>query len=682
MPSDFSGQNLQGRNFQGQDLSGCNFSQADLRGANFSQAILRNANLIGIKAGLSQQWQVGHFLLGCLSVIGCSSIAVLLNSFLLNYFWQPEFMQTATWMPGVFIFLLTVALAMVVSTQGLTIQTTYIASCTIAIGIALLIVLSGTAPHAGALSLANFLLRAACSSIAILIAGVIPNAISITYASMTTLSLFSATAIAIAAGSLTFVFSLHLAGLSQPLLISSNCTMIAFSGYIAWQSLQGNEAFNKARELSFRLATRGGTCFCGSDLTEANFSSACLRNTNFAPQGQRPTTLTRVLWSSSQQLEYAYFASCPLTHPTIRKLVVSRNGYKGTFWGLDLRGINLNGANLNQANLKRTNLTGASLRRADLRQADLTGSLAIGTDFTDAQFAGARLDNWAIDSTTKLNVTAHFPSEPQKLMQTNNQRRSVGEPDSTLASLVKPSDEMLLVQSASNPMLNGQLSEQPSPHHSRSDNQLPAQPASPDPLEQVTRTQAEQVGLQIHLATLSGELEELYRKIINFAQNLRQLPVHRGEQEPPLTLESLIQQLGPQNLLGLYEERLQRVEARLERLESSRVSDMKEVLLTVMRQLSMQPVARRPKIGVLLSRLYQGIKESQDLSSAEKAVLLEQVKALAGAKQASDSDKKAAMLQKAERLFQAILQNYPETSNIAKLCNKLIPLIWKAIEAQ
>lgn len=689
MPPDFSHQNLQGHNFQGRDLSGCNFSQADLRGANFTQTSLRNANLAGIKTGLSQQWQIGHFVLGCLAVASFSAIAVLLNAIFLSYFWQPEILQS-TWIPGVFVLLITPILAMVVSTQGLTIQAIYFAGCAIAIGIALLIVLSGTAPNATALTLAHFLLQGSLGSIVILFMGIIPNAISITYASMSTLSLLWATAIAIAVGSFATVLSAKLGIPNPTILIASNCTIIVFSSYIAWQSLHGEETFSGIQRLAARFAVQGGTCFCGSDLTEANFSSASLKNANFANRGQRTTTLTRVLWTNVRQLEYAYFEPGPLSNATIRQLLVSRNGYKGTFAGMDLRGVNLNGANLNKANLKRTNLSGASLRRADLRQAALTGSLAIGADFTGAQLAGANLTDWMIDAATQLDTIARPMPEPQRPVQTKDHQQALAE------SLNGSRPEMLSVQEVS---LNPDSFNHLSPHP------MPASPttASPPVVEQeqplgeqsgvgqpalspvspsATKLRPEPVGVNIQLASLATDLEELYKKIINFAQNVRQFPAQRAEEEKALTLETIIQQLGPQNLLVLYEERLQRVEARLERLESSRVSDMQKVLLTVMRQLSMQPVARRPKIGILLSRLYQGIRESQDLSGAEKAVLLEQVKALAEAKQMSDSEKKAAILQKAERMFQAILQNYPETASIAKLCNKLVPLIWKAIEAQ
>ena len=58
MPSDYSGQNLRGRNFKKQDLRGADFSGADIRSADFSGAILVGANFSHAKAGLQRRWAI------------------------------------------------------------------------------------------------------------------------------------------------------------------------------------------------------------------------------------------------------------------------------------------------------------------------------------------------------------------------------------------------------------------------------------------------------------------------------------------------------------------------------------------------------------------------------------------------------------------------------------------------
>lgn len=74
----------------------------------------------------------------------------------------------------------------------------------------------------------------------------------------------------------------------------------------------------------------------------------------------------------------------------------------------DLNDVNLSNAklcdvNLCGANLKYANLTNADLRRADLRDADLSATQALATNFTGADLTGACLEDWNINSETKLD---------------------------------------------------------------------------------------------------------------------------------------------------------------------------------------------------------------------------------------------------------------------------------------
>ncbi|MBW4455293.1 MAG: pentapeptide repeat-containing protein [Nostoc indistinguendum CM1-VF10] len=71
--------------------------------------------------------------------------------------------------------------------------------------------------------------------------------------------------------------------------------------------------------------------------------------------------------------------------------------------GANLSGANLSGANLSGANLIRADLTSSDLRGTNLNGADLIRTQALGTDFTNAKFTGACLEDWNINSATKLN---------------------------------------------------------------------------------------------------------------------------------------------------------------------------------------------------------------------------------------------------------------------------------------
>jgi len=64
---------------------------------------------------------------------------------------------------------------------------------------------------------------------------------------------------------------------------------------------------------------------------------------------------------------------------------------------------NLSGANLQKAKLFAVNLSKANLSHASLEGADLFRSLALGTDFSSANFTESCIEEWIIDRDTKLD---------------------------------------------------------------------------------------------------------------------------------------------------------------------------------------------------------------------------------------------------------------------------------------
>jgi len=178
------------------------------------------------------------------------------------------------------------------------------------------------------------------------------------------------------------------------------------------RSLKGDEKFALVRSAGIALAAVGGTSFRGADLTNANFTSAMLKSTNFTniwqkdDQGKRYkriTVLEKVCWHGAKKLDKARVGDSILAHAHVRDLLITRNGYNKHYIDANLRGANLEGVNLNQANLKWADLSGATLHRAELKDANLREVLAIGTDFTAAHLTGACLEAWNIDHTTKLD---------------------------------------------------------------------------------------------------------------------------------------------------------------------------------------------------------------------------------------------------------------------------------------
>jgi uncharacterized protein YjbI with pentapeptide repeats len=72
--------------------------------------------------------------------------------------------------------------------------------------------------------------------------------------------------------------------------------------------------------------------------------------------------------------------------------------------GVKLRGADLTGANLSCANLRDTNLNNVKLSGADLTGANLSRTQVLGTYFEGAIFTGACIEDWHINSSTKLDA--------------------------------------------------------------------------------------------------------------------------------------------------------------------------------------------------------------------------------------------------------------------------------------
>jgi hypothetical protein len=89
--------------------------------------------------------------------------------------------------------------------------------------------------------------------------------------------------------------------------------------------------------------------------------------------------------------------------------------------------------------------------------------------------------------------------------------------------------------------------------------------------------------------------------------------------------------------------------------------------------------ANQPGIKELLIQLKNAIENAAELSTGEKTLLLEQVKALAEATQASEPEKKKNIVQKVHDIFATILKSLPDTAKIVESAGKLLPMIMKAL---
>ncbi|GJM93746.1 hypothetical protein PR202_ga10331 [Eleusine coracana subsp. coracana] len=113
------------------------------------------------------------------------------------------------------------------------------------------------------------------------------------------------------------------------------------------------------------------------DLSEVDFSYACIKNTDFSC-----ANLYKAKFGEPSNLERHYLFLCILLF------------FKLDFQTANLAGANLKGANLEAANLKGaklygTNLQDANLQRAYLREVDLRGTLLTGAKLGGANLLGA-----------------------------------------------------------------------------------------------------------------------------------------------------------------------------------------------------------------------------------------------------------------------------------------------------
>ncbi|MGB7249864.1 MAG: pentapeptide repeat-containing protein, partial [Phormidesmis sp.] len=193
--------------------------------------------------------------------------------------------------------------------------------------------------------------------------------------------------------------------------------LLLTSTVIGWRAVQLDSPFPEIRRKAIALATVGGTSFRAANLTEANFSQAELKHTDF-----RKSNLSRTYWYQARGLEFARVESTYLAEPKIRQLVVTLNGQAQNFEGLNLKGVNLRSANLRRAgfagvsledsNLQNADLSGAMLKQAQLDGSDLSGanlreSVLVRANLTDADLSqadltGACIKDWSVNPQTSF----------------------------------------------------------------------------------------------------------------------------------------------------------------------------------------------------------------------------------------------------------------------------------------
>jgi uncharacterized protein YjbI with pentapeptide repeats len=412
MAQRFSHKNLQCRSFRGHNLAGEDFSYADIRGADFTNAILKGTNFSYAIAGLQRRQAafllgisfVATSLLGFASGFGGFFAAVLLKPENIKQYVIPGAIATII-LAVLFIFVVRKGYADAKEAWGYKTNAdkTVFASlasaafATIVLTIAVILSFYGNT----ALVIALILFGGFSLIFAVFLALVIAGTLAVAGPSSVAVALAGILAVAGTLARVLVINDLLSVAEAIYLLVIGSVIIGIITNYIGWRSLVAYK-FSWVRMIAINFAAFGGTSFRGADLTDANFTQAILKSTDF-----REANLTHTCFFNARKLDqtrYEQSGFLKLQHPSILKLFVTGNGRNESYIGLNLRGAYLVGADLSNADLTGADISEATLQGACLKGANLTQVQAIATDFSGAEFTGAYgLGTWNIDSTTKLD---------------------------------------------------------------------------------------------------------------------------------------------------------------------------------------------------------------------------------------------------------------------------------------
>ncbi|MGK7931942.1 MAG: pentapeptide repeat-containing protein [Microcystaceae cyanobacterium] len=169
---------------------------------------------------------------------------------------------------------------------------------------------------------------------------------------------------------------------------------------VSWyHTLKNKTRYLWLRHFSLAIAAFGGTSFYQANLTDADFTGATLKNTNFSLG-----ILTRTCFKETIKLNLASVSKTILANPTVRDLLINPSNGEGiNLFKANLRGAYLQSANLQAANLTQADISEATLQYANLKDANLTQVNAVNTNFGHVLLTGACIEAWNIDSTTLLD---------------------------------------------------------------------------------------------------------------------------------------------------------------------------------------------------------------------------------------------------------------------------------------
>ncbi|MCC5601297.1 pentapeptide repeat-containing protein [Nostoc favosum] len=378
---------LQGKSFKNQNLTGANFSYADIRGVDFSKAILIGANFDHAEAGLQRCW-----------VISLAIVALLLSTMSGFVYTYAGFTIAHLGILSRMVILLTlIAFSVVAIYQGLR------AAIGIIAVISSILMLFTVAISSENLEVLIVELVFGTLSMAGAIAGAIVFAEAVVMTKVITVTPTTVLAVVMALfgsvlGVLPTGFDKEEFIVTAPLASFIALFMVALGTYLGEKAFAEDEKYSLLKKIAVNLCAKKSTSFCGANLTDADFTFATLKSTDF-----RDALLTRTCFYQAKMLNRVCAEKTYLQEAQVRHVLVTGQGQDKNFDRQDLRGVNFKGANLVDASFIGADLSQANLQEADLSRAKLVQAQLNETDFTGATLTGAYIQDWGITTDTKFD---------------------------------------------------------------------------------------------------------------------------------------------------------------------------------------------------------------------------------------------------------------------------------------
>ena len=505
---------------------------------------------------------------------------------------------------------------------------------------------------------------------------------------------FGALALALAVA-VALALALALAG-----AVAVALALALLSAYIGWRALAGDEQQVWIRSAAIAFAATGGTSFRGTDLTDADFTSATLKSTDF-----RRAVLTRTRWHQTKKLDRIRPGTNYLKNAQLRQLLITGQGQDKNFDRTDLRGINFQGANLHDASFVGADLSYANLQDADLSRAKLVQTQLDKTDLTGATLTGAYIEDWGITGETKLDgvrceyVFMRLPTQddPDPCRKPDNKKEAFEDGD--FADFIKPIIRTLDL------------------YHNQGVDPRAIAISFKELAENHPEAELRIVGMEVRgeekfllraETTVSANKSELNQEYFDTYNNLKALPereiklliaekdsqIHRLENMVMTALER------PSFYAQTYQHQGDTMSDKSSEIKFGNVGgdigafaggditgvagkditgaaggDISGTVTATIGQLQSSDAPEAPKLADLLKQLQTAIESDANLNDDDKAEALEQVKTLA---QAGQSPKEGPMQKTAKTaiiMLKGIFTGLPAVATLVDAGQKLLPAI-------